>query len=1043
MAVIETWLKQDLQELVHVKCLTGNLFSLDNGGNLIGVEVTDNGEPATLAGTVTANAILADGSTVAISNGVLDGNKVSVVLPQACYAVLGNITIAIKLSYSGTVTTLGCVIGVVYRSSTDTPVDPGTIIPSIQDLITQIQTAVGSIPADYSALWTTLAPAYTQKTYAVGEYRTNGGVMYRCKTDITQAEEFTDSHWTAVNIGGELTDITNNLNLVKRCVGDSAGIYIAADEWENGSITSSTGVNTTSGAQIRTKYYYPISSFGQLYFTGVGTSDRVEFGYFYDENFAFIDRFGISANSTTIPYNAAFVRFTYGFTSGSGTSISSYGFDNTIADWGIKYNSPLREDAEGMTGLKPIILTPGYYVNIGTNTSIDLSTAITAYEPYGYAIIDVTEGDVFTINATSGTGARAFAFIDSEGNILLKATASVTINDRILVAPKNSAKLIVNAVRADRNSYYGATLNKNINRTRTAIETYNDINEKFNKTVKPALTFEQGAINSSTGANYTSSSASYNRRVRTAGAISNVKNAYLHVQFPPEYWFYIMTYNGTVDTTGFVETLSIDGTTALNGEYNILIKTDYFRFTIQRYDSGEDISPSDVPLDDITVEFIVPSDSGYLLATNDLTNNLNGCINYNYDVPYHQEANPDGSSAWAKLGIDRRGPVITINRATTESSIRRIKLDGNITGATTNSGVDNLTATLSLVPGHRYVGTMKILEGSCIYNSGDTDNYVPSLVFTKGGTHVGVGTGVRIENNTTFKRNFVAENSLYNVLIWMEADHYILNDAKFMVTLQDLDADIPAANVPESLIADKDELTATANHSAGDVFICQNQLLRATDAIASGESIVIGTSGNAEAITLADYIKEIVTNASGIRADLDTLSSFGTDPDMALTKNIYRWNGPARVYSGRTLSTTNGVIHIVANPSAGQRGFWCTNLNNGTSASNLSNSVPPATALEPISKLENADLMRVRFDQTSGDSVMTIYVALYYCTLNGDTVTVIGMDRIGLPHGVNHCVRLNVPDTATHYAFMVYESTAVAGEMDIYVKFTVSTTDIP
>ena len=205
MALIETWVKQDLKNLVQVRWLEGNLFSQDNRGNLIGVEVYNHGLPETLSGTVSAMVVRADGGTVPIESGTLDDNKASVVLPEAAYAITGNITISIKLAYSGAVTTLACVSGIVYPTSTDTPIDPGTVMPSIEDLLEQIQTAVESIPADYSSLWHTLAPAYSaDETYSVGQYRTYDGAMYRCKTAITQTEPFTPAHWEAVDIGNEL-----------------------------------------------------------------------------------------------------------------------------------------------------------------------------------------------------------------------------------------------------------------------------------------------------------------------------------------------------------------------------------------------------------------------------------------------------------------------------------------------------------------------------------------------------------------------------------------------------------------------------------------------------------------------------------------------------------------------------------------------------------------------------------------------------------------------------------------------------------------------
>ena len=151
MARIETWYEQDLKKPVKVHHLDGNIFSLDNGGNLIGVKLTDNGAPATVTGSVSASVIRPDGATVAIS-GTLSGNSCSVILPQAAYAVAGFVTVVIKLTTGNVVTTVCAVIAENRLSATDSTVDPGTIIPSINELIEAINQAVETIPPDYSGL---------------------------------------------------------------------------------------------------------------------------------------------------------------------------------------------------------------------------------------------------------------------------------------------------------------------------------------------------------------------------------------------------------------------------------------------------------------------------------------------------------------------------------------------------------------------------------------------------------------------------------------------------------------------------------------------------------------------------------------------------------------------------------------------------------------------------------------------------------------------------------------------------------------------------
>ena len=133
MAVFETWLRSDLKKPMRVVELSGNLFSADNGGNLIGVEVLDGGQAASLSGSVYGYVIRADGATVLI-DGTLTQNRASIVLPASAYVVIGPVSIVIKV---GT-TTVGACVAQVYRTSTDTLVDPANVIPSISELLEAI-----------------------------------------------------------------------------------------------------------------------------------------------------------------------------------------------------------------------------------------------------------------------------------------------------------------------------------------------------------------------------------------------------------------------------------------------------------------------------------------------------------------------------------------------------------------------------------------------------------------------------------------------------------------------------------------------------------------------------------------------------------------------------------------------------------------------------------------------------------------------------------------------------------------------------------------
>ena len=242
MALIETWYEQDLKQPVGVHYIDGNVFSQDNNGNLIGVRVYDEGETATLSGTVSASIIRADGVTVA-AVGSLSGNAVSVILPQAAYEVPGPLSVVIKLVGGGSTTTLCAAVANVYRSETDSIIDPGTIIPSIDALIAEIQAAVASIPADYSELWKSLAPNFNTSTnYDVGRYVTYNGGLYEFKS-YHPAGTWNSAHVTKVDLGYGVSEIKNAL--------DRSGIFPVTVE--RGSINTS-GVEQADNARLRTGF---------------------------------------------------------------------------------------------------------------------------------------------------------------------------------------------------------------------------------------------------------------------------------------------------------------------------------------------------------------------------------------------------------------------------------------------------------------------------------------------------------------------------------------------------------------------------------------------------------------------------------------------------------------------------------------------------------------------------------------------------------------------------------------------------------------------
>lgn len=129
----------DLSSPLTVTPLKHHLVSGDNMGDRFEVTVLEDAQPVSLASaSVTAYFIRsADNSTVTLT-GTASGNVASVTLPKACYAVPGRFSLVIKASIGSALHAIYACEGAVLRSTTDDLVDPGSVVPDIQDLLAQI-----------------------------------------------------------------------------------------------------------------------------------------------------------------------------------------------------------------------------------------------------------------------------------------------------------------------------------------------------------------------------------------------------------------------------------------------------------------------------------------------------------------------------------------------------------------------------------------------------------------------------------------------------------------------------------------------------------------------------------------------------------------------------------------------------------------------------------------------------------------------------------------------------------------------------------------
>ena len=316
MARIETWVDCNLGSLVKIQYLDGNIFSMDNKGNLVGVNVYDENKKAvTLNGTCSAHVIRANGDTVAVS-GTVSGNKCYVVLPQAAYYYPGPVAIIIKLTDGSTITTLAAIVSNVYQSITDAVVDPGNIIPSVEALIEEIEQTVATIPPDYSNLSNAVANIEDFESIK-GEYTftagralnssgaifSNGNATKRIATEgfinVSEARKTNSIPILDNGYNNHLTySVTNGYRLYV-CFYSSASesAYIGTTNWLTGegsisptgnymrvcyaSVDDSTTLTTADANKVRIGTYTALNSvidkitkWGAVYKGGIaGTSD--------------------------------------------------------------------------------------------------------------------------------------------------------------------------------------------------------------------------------------------------------------------------------------------------------------------------------------------------------------------------------------------------------------------------------------------------------------------------------------------------------------------------------------------------------------------------------------------------------------------------------------------------------------------------------------------------------------------------------------------------------------------------------------------------
>lgn len=146
---IRRWV--DLDAPIVPEGLRGDLFATEDSAHKFIISATRGGEVVTLDGQVVATFIRADGGTVELAGG-LESGAAAVTLEAACYAVPGRFALTMyNAGEDGSKTAVYACVGNVINSTTDTIIDPGTVVPDVSDIVAEYAAMQAAVAAANAA----------------------------------------------------------------------------------------------------------------------------------------------------------------------------------------------------------------------------------------------------------------------------------------------------------------------------------------------------------------------------------------------------------------------------------------------------------------------------------------------------------------------------------------------------------------------------------------------------------------------------------------------------------------------------------------------------------------------------------------------------------------------------------------------------------------------------------------------------------------------------------------------------------------------------
>ena len=340
--------KWNMNSMVQIEDLTGMTFQDEAAGHTFEISAIDDaGNAVALSGTPAGVFLRPDNTDQALTCSVSNG-KVYATLPAGCYDIPGRFGLTIFLTSNSQTAAIYAAVGTVARTSSGTA-SPGTT-QDVVDLINAINAAIAQIPASDTNLKAAMAHTYsTSALYAVGDYAWYNGVLYKCITAITSGETWTSSHWTAANMGGDVSALKSAITTVD----DNAHVFPYFDI-ETGKRLDSSGNTTVASLFVVTDFIDCLNTKAYLLKNNVGNAFTCDYA-FYDSNEIYIPNtyksvslIGFHAN---VPSGAKYVRFSYSINASKQITIE------TVNQTNSKYNLNYLDFVQGsmeIDGITPV-----------------------------------------------------------------------------------------------------------------------------------------------------------------------------------------------------------------------------------------------------------------------------------------------------------------------------------------------------------------------------------------------------------------------------------------------------------------------------------------------------------------------------------------------------------------------------------------------------------------------------------------------------------------------------------------------------------------